>query len=92
MVRAFANGLWDWGSIVGLTKTMPFTGSIIKWRSRKSGVNLGKEWRPPLHLSVFAKEKGVFGLPSTTIALFLLHTFITEILFLQETDIRNISH
>ena len=45
-----------------------FALSAIRYRSRVSGVVPGKEWRPPVHLSVVVVEKKAYGSPSTTVS------------------------
>ena len=53
--------------------------SIIKYGSRASGINEGKEVRPSLHLGVAAIKKGAFGLPSTTVGQLNLYIYIYRV-------------
>ena len=94
MVRAFASGLREWGSIPGrviLKKKkkkkkryfMPpcLTLSIIRYRSRVKEAIQRKELHPLLHPSVVAIEKGAFGLPPTMVSeLTKLFTYKSELL------------
>ena len=74
MVRVFANGPGDLGSIPGrvIPKTlkMVLDTSLLNTQQYKvrikgkSGAILGKEYRPPLHLGVVAIEKGTFWSPT----------------------------
>ena len=50
--------------------------SIIKYGSRVTWSNPGKEYHPSLQLDVVAIEKGAFGSPLTTVANFTLFTWI----------------
>ena len=74
MVRVFANGLGDLDSIPGqvISKTQ-------KMASEVREAIQGKEWCPPLHLSVVAIKKGAFRLPSTMVSqltyFLYIHTF-----------------
>ena len=83
MVRVFANGPGDLGSIPGrvIPKTQKMdlmlsclTLSIIRYVSTVKWSNPGNGLAPPLHLGVVAIEKGTFGLPSTTVANFAYFT------------------
>ena len=77
MVRVFANGLGDWGSIpdwvIPKTQKMVLDSSllnrlnIIRYRSKVSGAIQGKELHHLLHLGVEAIEKGAFRSPLTMI-------------------------
>ena len=64
MVRVFANGPGDRGSILGgiIPKPSGLTLSIIRYESRVKGSNPGN--------GVVAIEKGAFWSPSTTVANF----------------------
>ena len=70
----FANGPGDLGSISGrvIPKTlkMELDTSLLNTQQYKVHIK-GKVKRSPLHLYVVAIEKGVFWLPSTTVANFI---------------------
>ena len=85
MVRVFANGPGDLGSVPGrvipknqkmvldatLLKTQYYMVRIkVKWK------NPGKGVVPPLHLGVVGIEKGAFGSPSTTVANFTFNFIV----------------
>ena len=79
MVRGFANGPGDMGSIPGqvIPKTQKWnlmppcvTLSILRYRSRVKWGNTGKGLAPSLTSFVVAIEKGAFGLSTTTTASF----------------------
>ena len=89
MVRVLVNGLGDWGSIPGRViqkiqkwYLMPpyLTLSNIRYRSKVSGAIQGKEYCPPLHLSVVVIEKGVVGSPLTMVG--QLTTYLNSVFFL----------
>ena len=71
IVRVFANGPGDLGSIPGRvipkTQKMLLDATLLNTQ-QLSGAIQGKELRPPLHLGVVAIEKGAFGSPSTAVA------------------------
>ena len=82
MVRVFANGSGDLGSIPGrvIAKTqnwylMPpcLTLSILRYGSRVKWSNLEKGVAPPQHLVVVAIENGAFRSLSTTVANFTFY-------------------
>ena len=52
---------------------------IIRYRLMVSGAIQGKEYRPPLHLSVVAIQKGAFGLPSTNVSQDHIGSIILEL-------------
>ena len=73
MVRVFANGPGDWGSIPGRVipkiQKMVLDSSLLNTQNYKVQVkdkwsNPGKRVTPSLHLGVVAIEKGAFVLPS----------------------------
>ena len=79
MVRVFANGPGDLGSLPGRvipkTQKMVLDASLLntqhyKVRIKGSGTIQGKELRPLLHLGVVAIGKGAFGSPLTMVANF----------------------
>ena len=81
MIRVFANGPGDRGSILGWvipkTQKMVPEASLLNTHhykvSIKGKVEQSRERSsPPLHLGVLAIEKGDFGLPSTKVANFTL--------------------
>ena len=83
MVRVFANGPGDLGSIPGrvIPKTqkmdlMPpcLTLNIIRYGSRVKWSNPGKGVAPYPTPCVVAIEKGAFGSPSTKVANFTFYT------------------
>ena len=85
MVRVFANGPGDRGSIPDrvIPKTQKWylippclTLSIIRYGSRVKWVNRGKGVVPSLHLGVVAIEKGIFKRPLTTVANFTFFYYI----------------
>ena len=80
--RVFANGLVDWGSILGrvIPKTlkMVLDTSLLNTRYYKVDIK-GKGEQSRVRssaLGVVAIEKGAFGLPSTTVANFTYFTSI----------------
>ena len=48
----------------------------IRYISREMWRIAGKEYNPPLHLSVVAVEKGAFWSPSTTVTSFTFYLYI----------------
>ena len=88
MSRVFANGPGDHGSIQGrvITKTqkkkMVLDATLLNTQHYKvqikGKVEQSREWSsaPPLHLSVVAIEKGVFGSPSTKVANFTIYIYL----------------
>ena len=79
MVRVFANGPKDLGSIPGQvipnTQKMVLDASLLNTKHYKvwikgSGEIQGKELCPPLHLGVVANKKRAFRSPSTKAANF----------------------
>ena len=86
MVRVFANGPGDLGSILGRvipkTQKMVLDASLLNTQQYKVGIETKVEQSrerslyPPLHLGVVAIENGAFTSPSTKVAnftYFLLH-------------------
>ena len=53
------------GRVIPKTFKMVLNTTLLNTQQYKVCIK-GKEWRPPLHLSVVAIEKGAFWLPSTT--------------------------
>ena len=85
MVRVFANGPGDPGSIPGrvITKTQKMVLDAILLNTQhykvriKGKVEQSRERSSaPLHFGVVAIEKGAFGLPSTTVANFFTLSFL----------------
>ena len=84
MVRVFANGPGDLGSIPGhaIPKTLKmlldtFLLDIQQYKVRIKG-KVGQSWEgvaPFQHLGVVAIEKGAFGSPSTAVANFTYFYF-----------------
>ena len=91
MVRVFANGPGDLGSIpsqvIPKTQKMVLDASLLNTQQYKVGIKgkveqSGKGVAPSLHLGVVAIKKGFFGSPSTKVANF---TYIWETLCLFDT-------
>ena len=76
MIRVFDKGPGDQSSIPG--RVIPKTQKTVldvslfntqhKAQIKGKWIIQGKEYHPPLHLSVAAIENGAFGFPSTTVA------------------------
>ena len=81
MVRVFANGLGDLGSIpcqvILKTQEIVLDATLLNTLHYKVGIK-GKVERPPLRLSVVAIEKGAFGSPSTTVNNFTFNSVQTN--------------
>ena len=84
MLRLFANGPGDLGSISGrvIPKTlkMVLDASFLNTQHYKVRIkgNVEKSWErssAPLHLGVVAIEKGAFGSPSTMVTNFTFRRF-----------------
>ena len=77
MVRVFANGPRNLGSILGRvipkTQKMALDATLLnKVRIKGKVEQSGERCNAPLHLGVVAIEKGAFGSPSTTVTNFTL--------------------
>ena len=72
MVRVFANGPWDQGSIPGRvipkTQKMELDTMLLSPQHYKVRIRSKVEQHPPLYISVIAIKKEAFGSPSTTVA------------------------
>ena len=82
MVRVFANGPWDLGSIPGqvISKTQKMVlASLLNTQHYKVGIKSKMEQSRE---SVVDIKKGAFGSPSTTVANFTFHTKINIYTFL----------
>ena len=81
MLRAFANGPGDWGSIPDRVKDpkMVLDPSLLNTQHYKLRIkgkvekSVGRSSTLPLHLCVVAIEKDAFGSPSTTVANFTFY-------------------
>ena len=77
----FANGPGDQGSIPDrdMPKTKHMVLDIALLNTQHYNEWIKGKWSSPgkgVHLGVVAFEKGAFGLPSTTVAIFTLYIFI----------------
>ena len=89
IVRVFANGPGDLGSILGRvipkSQKMVLDATLLNTQHYKvkikGKVKQSREWSSalPLQLSVVAIEKGAFRSPSTTVANFTLHTSVLNL-------------
>ena len=89
MVRVFANGPGDLGSIPGRvipkTQKMVLDATLFNTQFYKVRIKsmveqyMERSSALPLHLAVGAIEKGNFGLPSTTVAKFTYYIRLSEL-------------
>ena len=85
MVKVFANGPGDRGSIPGrvILNTRKWylvqpCLAISTIRKGSSGTILGTEWYPPQHIGIIAIEREAFGSPNFTTTHVKMHSYMHE--------------